>query len=68
MNDAFAAVSRKLKRVAVNQETGRVTHVTGNLIISKGPKASIGDLCLVEPGNGASYGRGGSGYANWCCL
>lgn len=52
MNDPLSGVSRKLKRVAVNKETGRVTHVTGNLIVSKGPRASIGDLCSLEPGNG----------------
>jgi flagellum-specific ATP synthase len=52
LKDQLSAVVRKLKRVAVNQETGRVTHVTGNLIVSKGPSASIGDLCFLEPGNG----------------
>ena len=52
MNNSLSALSSKFKRVVVNQETGRVTHVTGNLIVSKGPKASIGDLCLLEPGNG----------------
>ena len=52
MTGSLSSIVRKLEHLEIDHGAGRVTHVTGDLIVSNGPRASIGDLCYLEPGKG----------------
>jgi len=48
-------IEGRLARIPLDRPVGRVTRVLGNLVESDGPDVALGDLCRLEPGQGAGH-------------